>query len=84
MISPNITWYHHRHLDVVELVDSEFAGRAYHCPTIDRLDTHLRTLTEHVGTESNLTEIAKERTRRDMDHLLERRTFLRLMSRQAA
>lgn len=84
MISPNITWYQHRHLDVAELVDSEFAGRAYHCPTVERLDAHLRTLREHLSSESNLTEFAKERTRRDIDQLLERRTFLRLVSEQAA
>lgn len=79
MISANITWYRHRHLDVVELVASEFTGRAYHCPTIERLDTHLRALCEHLG-KSNLTEAAKERSRRDVDQLLERRTYLRLMS----
>jgi hypothetical protein len=84
MKSPNVTWYHHRHIDVAELVRSEFAGRAYHCPTVERVDAHLRTLAEHLGPKSNLTESAKERTRRDVDQLLERRMFLRLMVAQAA
>lgn len=81
---PNITWYSHRHLDEVELVISEFPDRAYHCPTIEELDTHLRTLLEHLGPKSNLTEIAKMRARRDVDRLLERRAYLSLVSDPAA
>lgn len=76
-----ITWYAHGHLDEVELVRSgEFPGRAYPCPTLERLDEHLRVLSGHLGPPSNLTDAAKVRVRRDMDRLLERRQYLRRAS----
>jgi hypothetical protein len=84
MASPNITWYCHSHVDAVELVASEFNGRAYHCATVEQVDAHLRILRGHIGPKSNFSAAAKALTRRDIDRLLERRTFLRLVGETAA
>jgi hypothetical protein len=69
--------------DPVEWVSSVIPGYRFHCPDVATVDGHISLLLATCGPDSNLMPARKTAWRRDIDALLERRTWLALMSEAA-
>ena len=52
----------------------------YRCTTLAELDEHLVEVCRNLGPGSNLSDAAKVNARLDLDRLLERRVWLRLVA----
>jgi hypothetical protein len=73
-------WYTSTNPDPAETVSSVLPGYYFRCPDVTTVDGHIHEMRTLVDPRSNVTEPRRQAARRDIDRLLERRLYLKMIA----